>query len=150
MKVYRLCRENEVNQILNNQFFDNIGSFYSNFGCNIHNYDKDKRYLHFFKSKASLLYLNTLKNRYICVYDIPNRLLQKYLGKGKYRDLINFAELVEVEEYAIPSKLLKFKYLQSIDKIIEYIDVDEFLEDDSLCDFVENVYNKELSAGMTI
>ena len=60
MKVFRLCREDEVKQILNSKSFENVGNYCRNSERNSHNYNEDVRYLHFFKNKSDLLYLNTL------------------------------------------------------------------------------------------
>ena len=143
MIVYRLCREDEIQQILNSQSFSEVGNFCrNNSERNTHHYDENIKYLHFFKTKTDLLYLNTLKGRYICVYDIPEELLLKHYGLGKYRDYVRFAHLNQVEEFAIPTNLIKFDYLQSIDRIIKDIDVEDFYEETQ--GHLEEVYCKAL------
>lgn len=81
MKVYRLCRQNEIDEILQNKSFQNVGNFCSEDKTkNTHQYNANKKYLHFFRDKSSLLYLNTLKNRYICTLDIPEYILNSKIG----------------------------------------------------------------------
>ena len=48
MKVFRLCREEEIKQILKNQSCEKVGSYCSNSEKNSHNYNEDVKYLHFF------------------------------------------------------------------------------------------------------
>ena len=142
MKIYRLCRENEVKEILTNKSFENIGNYCKNSDKNTHLYDENTKYIHFFKHENDLLYLNTLENRFICVYDIPEVVLYKYYGEGSYLDYINFRKLNKVEEFALPSEILRFDYLQSINKIIKDIDVDDLCENSNFKNMLEEVYSK--------
>ena len=84
MKAFRLCREDEFEEILENNSFDNVGRYYSNNGCNIRLYKPNKKYLHFFITKSDLLYLSTMKGRFICEYNIIQRVCDKHIGIGKY------------------------------------------------------------------
>lgn len=143
MKVYRLCRKLEVEQILNNESFNEVGNFCRNSERNSHNYDESIKYLHFFKQKTDLLYLNTLSGRFICTYDIPEELLSKHYGVGSYRDYIRFVYLNQVEEYAIPSRLLNFDYIQTIDEIVHDMDVEDFYKEDSTKKCVKRIYSKQ-------
>jgi len=140
VEVFRLCRKDEALEILNSQSLNNVGSYCGNSERNTHDYDESIKYLHFFKNKSDLLYLNTLKERYICTYSIPEFVLRNYFGHGWYRSYINFATLNNVEEYAIPSTKVKFEYLQSIDEITEDIDVDEMIEDESLVEYTQRIF----------
>lgn len=140
MKVFRLCREEEVKQILNSKSFENVGNYCRNSERNSHNYNEDVRYLHFFKNKSDLLYLNTLANRFICVYDIPKELLSSYYGHGKYRDYIRFVTLNKVEEFAIPAASIRFDYLNSIIKIIKDIDFEDMYENPNLSGLTQEIY----------
>lgn len=150
MKVFRLCREEEIKQILNNQSCENVGSYCSNSEKNSHNYNEDVKYLHFFKKKSDLLYLNTFVGRYICIYDIPDEMLSKFYGYGNYRDYIRFVTLNKVEEFAVPSKLIKFDYLKSVSVITQNIDFEDFFEDDNLTGFIKEVYSNQLSRNQII
>ncbi len=143
MKVYRLCRRDEVEEILDNYSFDNVGNYCRNSEKNSHIYDESIKYLHFFKQKTDLLYLNTLVGRFICVYDIPENLLSKYCGYGKYRDYIKFSKLVDVEEIAIPSQYIKFDFLENIFEITRNIEFEDLYEDSSLAGLVSEIYNNK-------
>ena len=145
MRVFRLCRENEVKKILGSNEFEDIGNYCRNSEKNTHRYDEDIKYLHFFKKQEDLLYLNTLASRFICVYDIPSDLLSRYHGYGKYRDYIKFVTLNEVEEFAIPSKLIKFEYLLTISRIISDIDIEDMLENSNLDGITQKVYNRKMN-----
>ena len=140
MKVFRLCREDEVKQILNSKSFENVGNYCRNSERNSHNYNEDVRYLHFFKNKSDLLYLNTLANRFICVYDIPKEFLSSYYGHGKYRDYIRFVTLNKVEEFAIPAASIRFDYLNLIVKIIKDIDFEDMYENPNLSGLTQEIY----------
>ncbi|MBE5757341.1 MAG: hypothetical protein E7345_00205 [Clostridiales bacterium] len=141
MIVYRLCREDEIQKILRNLSFEGVGYYCRNNEKNSHTYNEDIKYMHFFKNKTDLLYLNTLMGRFICVYDIPEELLLKHFGYGKYYDYIRFATLKDVEEFAIPSDNIRFNYLQSINKIIKDIDYEEMYEKFDLREFLQEIYN---------
>ena len=145
MKVFRLCRENEIQQILDKQSFKDIGRYYSNFGCNEHKYENNKKYLHFFKTKSDLLYLRFLKGKYICEYDIPQNICEKYIGVGRYCDYVNFAELVWIKEIAIPSDLLKFEYLQNVGRIVKNIDFDLMQKNPNLNGYIQKIYGSEMN-----
>ena len=130
---------------MNNNEFENIGNYCRSSERNSHRYNEDIKYLHFFKKQEDLLYLNTLTNRFICVYDIPDELLSRYHGYGKYRDYIRFVTLNEVEEFAIPSKFVKFDYLLTISKIIRDIEVEDMLENSNLDGITQKVYNRKMN-----
>lgn len=140
MKVFRLCRGDEVDCVLVEKTFANVGNYCCDSDRNSHNYKDGVKYMHFFKKQSDLLYLNTFKGRFICVYDIPEDLLLKHYGQGKYMDYISFSSLRDVEEYAIPSENMSFNYLQSIDKIIEDIDVEDMYDGSILTGLIEEVY----------
>jgi len=141
MKVYRLCRKEEIDDILSSQNFSNVGHFCTeDINKNTHKYDTNKKYLHFFYDKSSLLYLNTLRGRYICTYDIPNEILKTHVGFGKYWGFINYSNLNTVKEYAIECDLLKFEYLVKVDKIMREISYDDYLENSSLSTSTEPYY----------
>lgn len=142
MKVFRLCRENEVKQILDTKSFEYIGNYCRNSEKNSHIYNENIKYLHFFKNKSDLLYLNTLTNRFICVYNIPKEILSMYSGYGKYRDYIRFITLNKVEEFAVPSSIIKFDYLSSISKIVKDIDFEDMCENPNLSGFIQQIYNE--------
>ena len=133
MLVYRICNKEEITNILNNQSFTNIGNrFKVDIKKNHHKYNENIKYMHFFNDYDSVFYLNVTNGYYICTYDIPEDLLEKYKGIGLYLDRIQLIIKECVIEYAIPNTEIKFSYLTKIEKINEYIDFD---------DFVNNEYN---------
>ena len=140
MLVYRVCTKNEVDKILTTKDFSQVGIYgiYGLNGKNNHNYNFDKLYLHFFQNKENIfLYL---KDRYISTYDIPESILRRHIGIGKYPDYFNHNNLVEVFEYAIESELIHFEYLKKIEKINKVINIVDYLYDKSLNNFVEVIY----------
>lgn len=139
MEVYRLCCGKEIDKILFSKKFSDIGKTYSDYysknKLNDHDYILGVRYMHFFKNLESIYYSTLIGNdNYLCCYDIPDSLLSKYYGHGNYYYFGNDA--LSLEEYAIPSRKIKFKYLDSVDKILGYSQiVDDF-------DY-ENIYIKD-------
>ena len=143
MNVYRLCRKDEIEKILTDKSFKDVGEcFQTDPKKNNFQYAEGVKYLHFFKDESSLLFLNTLKGRFICDYDIPDGILAEHKGVGQYRNFIKFNSLVPVAEYAVESDLMKFEYLKRVDKIITDIDYEDYFFDPSLKGFKENIYNQ--------
>lgn len=144
MIVYRLCNNQEIESILNNRNFDSAGQkFEIDPKKNTHKYLQDIEYLHFFKKPISLLYLSLLKGKYICVYNIPDSILQQHEGTGLYLDYIFFRNLHELTEYAVPTSKLKFSYIERIYEIIEFIDFDEYIPNstDEVMDSLKCIYD---------
>ena len=143
MVVYRLCNELEFQKILNTMSFNDIGSLYSdNSKLNNHKYQANQKYLHFFKDYNSLFYLCLKPGSYICTYDIPDNLLEKYVGIGQYLDIIFMRKLENAIEYAIPNDEILFDYLKRIDKVSKYIDYEEYLDGDYKSS-LETLYDKQ-------
>ena len=149
MLVYRLCKVGEVEKLLNNKDVNEIAIPGSNLikkqqekNINSHCYNFQLSYLHFFKKLESIFYFYTA-DKYICTYDIPDEILEKYEGEGFYLDYINFEKTQKTVEYAIPSNELDFSYLVKIDKINEVIDYEDYIFDPSLKDEIETIYLKE-------
>ena len=127
MKVFRLCDKEEYDSILENKNFNSVGSkFKIDPKKNTHQYLPDAEYIHFFKKPLSLLYLSLQKGKYVCVYNIPESILQQYEGTGLYLDFIFFRNLHEITEYAVPNSIVKFDYLEKAFLINEDIDFDEY------------------------
>ena len=142
MLVYRICTESEKIAIIEDKGFDDTGVFCSyNPGLNTHNYCPNAKYLHFFKDFDSIFYLLVAEGDYLCTYDIPEWLLNNYIGEGFYLDRENFRNPESAIEYAIPNCDLKFNYLEKIDKITRYVDYDDYL-DGNYEDGFETVYEK--------
>ena len=150
MILYRICSEREVNLILDNDFSE-IGSLGANLikyqnrkDMNNHNYDVDKHYMHFYKDKGNVLFMNAFSGSYVCTYDIPDNILEGRLSIGKYNGYFYGNNEINVSEYAIESEKIKKEYLQKIEKIKEdiYITDDDF--PDLLDDFFESVCVKTL------
>ena len=141
MLVYRICKKDEIDNILNNKSFVNVGNNY-NYSCiNNHNYNKDKKYLHFFLNLDSILYLRTLKDRYLCIYDIDDNILNKNEGLGYYLNYISYSTLDEVIEFRLENKEINFDYLKQVYYINKYIDYEEFLDNFDMSKFSDIIYN---------
>ena len=78
MLVYRICKKSELERIFEDNNFTNVGYNFPVSDLNTHNYTENSKYLHFFLKKESIFYLRTLKDRYICIYDIPEDILNRY------------------------------------------------------------------------
>lgn len=143
MKVYRLCREKEVSDILDNADFKDIGRYWMNVKfLNTHTYLEKERYLHFFYRKEDVFRLYANIGLYICTYDIPDELGEMFTGTGIYHRLDNYQELENVPECAIPSKYLSFENVEEIDYIDEFIEQEDYLN--GMYDtFVTPIYRKE-------
>lgn len=146
MEVFRLCDTDEMEYILKNRSFVNVGQeLQIDSSKNTHKYVKGRKYMHFFDNEMSLLYLSLLKGKYICVYNIPDELLSESKGKGFYRDFISYSNLCELTEYAIYSDKIKFEYLSRIYRINEEIDFDYFPETDEIYDCLSTIYDSSLT-----
>lgn len=149
MIVYRICDKEEIEKLFENHNINDIGfkivdkNYYGAYKPNNHKYRKGRKYLHFFDDLANIFYLDTKKDRCICVYDIPEKILKNTKGVGKYLNFINYMHLCEVSEYAINTKLLNFNNLIKVDLIEEDIDYEDYLSDNTLSCFIKNIYEKE-------
>jgi len=144
MLLYRLSKECEVNKILSYRDFDGIGREYLReedfLFCNNHDYKENEKYLHFFKEKSNLLYLWMDVGEMICTYDIPKEIVDTHTGEGYYTDYFTFTEREVIEECAIPSYLIDFDDLVSVDEITYTIDVDDYLLDPSMKKYTKEYY----------
>lgn len=138
MKVYRLCRRSELESIVQNKSFSGVGKKYEiNENKNNHKYSPNQKYLHFFKNSESVMYLNTLKGRFIAVYDLPEPLLERRKGLGIYLSFLTFSNPRTVEEYAISTKQLNIKNLIAVYEIVKDIDYEDILCGDDPLSFVK-------------
>ena len=138
MKVYRLCHRAEIESIVQNKSFAHVGKrFVANENKNTHKYNLNQKYLHFFGETYSIMYLNCLKGRYIAVYDLPEALLEKRKGTGKYVDFVSFSNLRTVEEYAISTRQLKPYNLIAVYEIVCDIDYEDIWLGDPISKFVK-------------
>lgn len=145
MKVYRLCRKEEVKKVLKDRNFNNIVHRNSSDSKqNTHKYTKGKEYMHFFEEEISLLYLNLTKGKIICIYDIPEYILEESKGKGFYLDFINFQNIQEVTEYAIESDKMRFEYLKQMYIINEDLDFDYMPKINELYDRMTKIYDSKI------
>ena len=143
MKVYRLCKRDEVDLILDKKQLNGLGKVCLNDPkLNNHIYDCNKKYMHFFEDKGSLFYLCVTTGTYICTYDIPDDLIGKYKGEGYYLDREFLRVLQSVSEYAIPSDELSFEYLNRIERVKSYVDYEDYLYDGDILE-VETIYDSE-------
>ena len=149
MLVYRLCKVDEVNKLLDERNIESIGVPASVFineqqtkNISSHEYNYHLSYLHFFKDLSSIFYFYT-EEKFLCTYDIPEEILNNHAGKGFYQNYINYNRIEAVDEYAIPVSELSFQYLNKIDKITEFIDYDDYLYDPTLSEDLKPIYKKE-------
>ena len=127
--VYRLCNPVEIQEILNSKCFQNVGKVCrNNPKYNNHQYQENQKYLHFFQNYDSLFYLYVKKGTYICEYDIPEEILEKYKGTGIYLDRIFMEKLESVTEYAIPSEKIEWDYSQKVDRVMLDYDIEDYLD----------------------
>ena len=144
MLVYRLCKDDEIREILKSRKFKKVGkSFKINANANTHKYIEGIKYLHFFDKKDSIFYFDTASGCYICTYDIPCELLDITRGIGIYLDRIKFHTFEQVCEYAIPNNYLSFNYLMKIEEITEDMDFDDYLYD-NMDNKLVTIYEKEI------
>ena len=128
MLVYRICGIEEINNILSDKNFNNVGKKCSiRRNINTHLYKEDKKYLHFFKEFSSIFYFNVDNDKYICVYDIPFYLLDKSKGFGFYPDLFEFKCIKSIREYAVEIDELKFNNLIKVFKVKGNIDIEDYM-----------------------
>lgn len=143
MIVYRNSEEKEIKKVLTNKSYNDIGSICEeNPDKNTFKYLKNTLYIHFFKNKYCLLYMDTSSGRYICTYNIPDSILEKHFGYGFYLDLISFKTKCKIEEYAIPSNLIDFKYLENIDILTSFVDYEDVLNDE-WNSFTRKIYRRK-------
>ena len=141
MVVYRVCKKEEIDNILDDKSFMNVGNNF-NYSCiNNHSYNKDKKYLHFFLNLDSILYLRTLKDRYICIYDIEDNLLKRNEGIGYYLNYVSYNTLDEVIEYKLENKELNFNNLKQVYYIDKYIDYEDFFDNFDISKIADMIYD---------
>lgn len=144
MLVYRVCKQEEIENIFGNNHFLNIGSQFQNSDLNNHVYEEDSIYMHFFLKKDSILYLENVRGLYLCTYDIQEDILEKYRGIGYYWDYFHYFKLCEVVEYAVKSSDVKLDYLTKVELIEKDFDVDDYLKDSELKHYTKLIYEKML------
>lgn len=146
MIVYRVCTQEEYESLVNGIAVSELGAYFDfdTSLLNDHKYNNDEKYLHFFGEMGNIVFLGTLKDHYLCYYDIPNDLLDNNKGIGYYNEPGVIVKRFNIEEYAIPSNLIKFEYLVGIAKIEQEIELDDYLDDPSLGSFLEHKCLKDL------
>lgn len=151
MLVYRVCSQDEINKIFQNDDFSAIGCLGENFikyqkirDINNHKYDPKKLYLHFFEDVWSIIYWKANKNNFICTYDIPDDILVDCFGIGKYLNPNSESDNQScITEYAIESNKIKKDYLTRVELITDDMD---FTDDDYpevLDDYLIIIYERE-------
>ena len=140
MLLYRLCKEEEILKILDTKKITTIGKYCTNtHKLNTHVYQRDKKYLHFFLAEYEITNLNSQKGKYICTYDIPKDIVNRYLGFGYYRSNFDLETLKKITECAIPCELISFSNLIKIEKITKYLDFEDYLDD--ITKYKEMIYS---------
>ena len=149
MLVYRVCSQEEITMILEEKSFENVGKSGKDLiavqqqkNVNNHEYHFQKNYLHFYKDKMSMFYMKT-ENTYLCTYNIPDDILAPREKEGYYLDFVNYRRIVRVPEYALETSLLNFDYLDKVEYINEYIDIDDYITNKNLTDSVNVIYLKD-------
>ncbi len=144
MLLYRLCKEAEILKILDTRETNVIGKYCSNNPkLNTHIYHKNKKYIHFFLAEYEITNLNPQKGKYICTYDIPKEIVNKYLGIGYYRSIFDLETLTKIHECAIPCELISFANLIKIERITKDLDFEDYLDD--INSFKEKIYPEPLN-----
>ena len=142
MKVFRLCDKNEIELILTQKSFSNIGHECEICSTkNTHTYIPGKKYLHFFEKEISLLYLFLKESTFVCIYDIPKDILNQTKGVGYYLNFINFTHLDEVTEYAIESEQVEFNYLKQVYAVKFDLDFDYIPSIEDIFNNLDIIYN---------
>ena len=143
MVVYRLAMQDEIESILDEKDYKNVGRYWENDAhLSTHRYDIHEKYLHFFLSLDSIFYLYTHVGLYICTYDVPDYLVKAYYGTGRYCNMVNHNIIDEVKECAIPSKYICFDNLVKVE-CIEYLMKYEDYLNGKYSDLTKVVYEKE-------
>ena len=142
MLVYRVSSQKEIDKLFQNRDIKDIGNYCTKTDVNNHEYEENSKYIHFFKEKSSIFHF-LLRGKYICEYDIPNEILEKYEGVGYYHNYYGFKSMVEVVEYAVKCCELDFNYLNKVEYSKEELEPEYYLDDPNLLKFVQSVYNKE-------
>ena len=101
--------------------------------------------MHFFENEISLLYLYPSKGKRICIYDIPEDILNSAIGTGFYLDFIELECLEQVTEYAVESRKMKFEYLERIYVVQKDLDFDYVPNLDQLYASLSLSYDANLS-----
>ena len=150
MIVYRVCSKKEIDKILNDKNFKNVGAKGEKYikkqddlDLNNHKYEKDEYYMHFFPRLRDILYINPEKDMYLCYYDIPEETLKQNIGIGNYKDIFTMSIPVDIPEYLINTKDLDFNYLNEIKLITENISMVDFFEDETINKFLKTIYTKK-------
>lgn len=129
MELYRVCKEDELDNLFNDIDTSNIGRYCYPSCVNTHMYDLNKKYLHFFTKFSDIFYLNLRKGYYICEYNIPDNILEGRFGTGRYTDLIKFKSCIDVEECILENNEINFDYLVKVYKIKEKMDIEDLIFD---------------------
>ena len=130
MLVYRLSNKEEIEVLFETKDISDIcRCFTPSKKLNNFKYDKNTKYIHFYKDFESTFYLDLSKDKYICIYDIPELTLERHKGIGLYLDREFMNRLDMVKEYAIPSEEMDYSYLKSVTRVTDTIDFDDYLED---------------------
>ena len=123
MKAYRHLSEKELIAIQNGDV-NNIGGFFHMGSSNGHRYNANTRYLHFFRKREDIEFIQDIhrgyKNKfYICEFDIPLRYWFLRYSFGVYYARSGY-ELDSAGELCLPAKLLKKEWLKSVEEDNEH------------------------------
>ena len=125
MRVYRLCGVDEFISIIGQKNGHGMGYKYKiDPKKNTHQYKENVNYMHFHNTELGLLYLHPINGLLVCVYNIPDEILNYSKGKGFYLDFIFLKDIHEITEYAIESDKVKLEYLETIYEVERDLDFD--------------------------
>lgn len=150
MKVYRTITAEEITNLYRNEQMLEVGTTK---GENTHNYQEGIDYIHFFKySQSAEFYHNNnleIQNPHIAymVADIPNNILNNYLGYGYYNSVTSekkelIGVTIPLPEYAIPRRLFIPKYVIEVNNVIRNKNHQEELEYARYLEHVINLLEK--------
>lgn len=131
MLVYRICKRDEVDALINNK------PLYG---------DNDKN-INFFREKYNIFCLDVSKDVFVCTYDIPDYLLKNRHDTWLYLDRVCYKSLEKADEYIIDNRFIKFEYLLKVERILEPIDIEEYIYED-ISSKMELFYLKKDIANM--
>ena len=118
MEVYRYLNQTELNNILQGNT-NALGKEYEKPGKlrkSTHKYKEGTKYIHFFKSKSSMLMMSYIYHKldgnfFFCTFDIPLKVLAFHSGTGFY-PASGYDNMTELKEYAISIDKFKPEWLK--------------------------------------
>ena len=119
MRAYRHLSEKELIAIQNGNI-EEVGGVFGMQQCNGHRYCLNKKYLHFFRRREDVEYIQPHhqgidQKFYICEFNIPLRYWFLRYSFGVYYAKSGY-EIDTVGELCLPAKLLKKEWLKHVEE----------------------------------